>query len=478
MTSFKSILAASIQQYSSFCDCFEETSFFDSSLYSTDEKFYFPNMCHSCHSYGGENINLKRCSACGIISYCCKEHQVKDWPSHKQFCRVMCQIKKDWNVDDIFQFMKNTIPKKSLHNMKSLQEKLKYYDSLSEFISKLLVKTSQILQRKLSKAEFEMIQFPRICAVCYEGKQELLTNCSKCPQSSFCKKHLNDPNHEYECGKFRTAFVTASAKRVDDILTLLLNVGVIQSSYHPENSKLPSSMSHLLETRLSVGDSAKLKRFNITFTEEMRAIYNAVVSEMFSRSCSILFAIDKLSLDLRSMVIHVVGATGVEQLITDWEVMCHYLPQLCQLDLILIGPDVVSNSRIIKPLCRQCMHEKRILTIESKEMMYDKYCEEGGYLKPDIIACFNPGLQVYDTWEKSINFFKKGKCPLLITSQQKTEGLIEKAIITSSFPSAKCIYSDNNPFGSLAFQREGIFLPVSSKNQFMSVYEFLEKKKV
>ncbi|XP_043473805.1 uncharacterized protein LOC122505960 [Leptopilina heterotoma] len=477
MDRFKSILAASIQQYSCFCDEFDEISFIDSSC-PTDEKFYFANMCHACHSYGGENINLKRCSACGLVSYCCKEHQVKDWPSHKQFCKVICQIKKNWNCDDLFQFVKNTISRKSLHKMKNLKEKLKYYNSLSEFICKLLPTAVKLLQRKLNKAEYEMIQFPRICAVCYESKQELLTNCPNCPQSSFCKKHLNDPNHDYECRKTRTAFVTASAKRVDEVLSLLLKSGIIQSSYHPENSKLPSSMSHLLESRLSLGDSAKLKNFNITFTEEMKTIYNAALSEMFSRSCSILFAIDKLSLNLRSMVIHVVGATAVEQMLTDWEVICHYLPQLCQLEIILIGPDVMSNSRIIKPLCKQCMQEKKKLTIESRKVMYDKYCREDSYLKPDIIACFNPGLQVYDTWEKSINCFRKGKCPLLVTSQQKTEGIIEKAIITSSFPSAKCIFSDNNPFGSLAFQREGILLPVSSKNQFMSLYEFLEKKKV
>jgi hypothetical protein len=31
---------------------------------------------------------FKRCSACSGVLYCCKEHQVQDWPAHKAACRA------------------------------------------------------------------------------------------------------------------------------------------------------------------------------------------------------------------------------------------------------------------------------------------------------------------------------------------------------------------------------------------------------
>jgi hypothetical protein len=48
---------------------------------------------HFCalHTCGAQEVHasqFKRCSACSGVVYCCKEHQVQDWPAHKAACRA------------------------------------------------------------------------------------------------------------------------------------------------------------------------------------------------------------------------------------------------------------------------------------------------------------------------------------------------------------------------------------------------------
>jgi hypothetical protein len=43
---------------------------------------------HTCGAQEVHASNFKRCSACSGVVYCCKEHQVQDWPAHKAACRA------------------------------------------------------------------------------------------------------------------------------------------------------------------------------------------------------------------------------------------------------------------------------------------------------------------------------------------------------------------------------------------------------
>jgi hypothetical protein len=42
----------------------------------------------SCGAQEVHASHFKRCAACVSVVYCCKEHQVQDWPAHKAACRV------------------------------------------------------------------------------------------------------------------------------------------------------------------------------------------------------------------------------------------------------------------------------------------------------------------------------------------------------------------------------------------------------
>jgi hypothetical protein len=34
-----------------------------------------------------------RCGGCGLVRYCCPQHQEKDWPGHRQVCRLLAQAR-------------------------------------------------------------------------------------------------------------------------------------------------------------------------------------------------------------------------------------------------------------------------------------------------------------------------------------------------------------------------------------------------
>ncbi|XP_051168270.1 putative protein MSS51 homolog, mitochondrial [Leptopilina boulardi] len=451
----------------------------DESIIESSHEFYFPNMCHICRCFGEEaNINLKRCGACQMISYCCKDHQIKDWSSHKQFCKVICQIKKEWKVNNVFQSLKSIAQKKALIYLEDDVDKQKYHLSLNNLNMRLVIETVTLLRRKLTKIEFQMISFPRICTVCYESNSDLLINCKKCPLSSFCKDHLNYSNHESECKKNIACFNTVRSIFYRLKSFTLFDKMMIDSPYYNATKKLPSSMLEFIEMRSSTDLTQFGKSDVINVSEDIKStIFKRLLSDRFSRGFTTLFAIEKLSLNnLQSMVIHIVGSNIGETIVTDWEVILHFLPNLQKLQLIFIGPDVFSNSKETKIVCNLCKMENKKLIFETRKTLYHDYCREESFLKPDLIACFDPGFHVYKTWKKSIKVLNKGQCPLLVTAIHNVEACIDKCYIDSEYPSAKCIFNDNNPFAYICYQRQDIYYPIAANNQCLYIYESLDKK--
>lgn len=437
------------------------------SLSIAGDEMFFPNMCHVCRCFG-EKVKLKWCGACKVISYCSVEHQKRDWPKHKEFCNILCQMKKELEVNNIFESFKEPAEEFPLRKWENVNDKIMYFEQILAQLKKIAVK---LLKRQLTIIEDQMLSFPRVCAVCYECKPELLTNCKKCPQSCFCKDHLDDPSHESECIRLISNFYTCSGNLYQSPLLLPeLRINSLKTTYQPKIKKFPSSMSEFIDTylRIDLGRTEKL-------TDKVKYMNYASISDRFSRPLTLLFTIKNLGLNLKSMVIHLVGASMEEQFINDWEMILHYLPELRELKLIMIGLELLSETSEMKNICNQCKKEKRVLKIETRKQIYDKYCSDKNFLKPDIIACFSAGFHVYPTWEPSIKVFNKGQCPLLVTAIAKTEGLIGKDIVDKIFPSAKCAYSDFNPFAVQCYFKMNVFNPVSSTNQFMFFYEYLDK---
>ncbi|XP_043466784.1 uncharacterized protein LOC122501412 [Leptopilina heterotoma] len=422
-----------------------------------DEKsYFFSNMCYICRCFG-EKVNLKRCSACNMISYCSKEHQKQDWPNHKQFCRVLCQIKKDWKVDNLFESLK----------VKSADERMAVFkqidiDGKGDMLIELLkAKAVTLLKRNLKVTELQMIQLPRVCSVCFESKQELLVNCKKCAQTSFCKEHLNNRDHQEECHKciFSAIIIPQSICEMTKTIKL---------STHIKIDKLPSSMMEFMETYVT-------KNSIDLYSVEAKDSWNKAFSDKYSRALSIIFAMEKLDFykNSESLVIHLVGASLPEEFFDDWEILLHFFKSLRKLSVILIGDELISFDDKVEKLCKSCRKGNKKVIIETHHTLYDAYCGQSSFKKPDIIVCFNAGLYSYDSWEKSVRVFNKGQCPLVVTAYTKAESLEDEKMVKSIFPCGNCVYSDCNPFESFTYTRLRIGLSINSSSNFIFIYKHL-----
>jgi hypothetical protein len=53
---------------------------------------YHPYVCNCCKRGPLQNIDLFRCSSCKVTKYCSRDHQRKDWPDHKLWCKSFVKV--------------------------------------------------------------------------------------------------------------------------------------------------------------------------------------------------------------------------------------------------------------------------------------------------------------------------------------------------------------------------------------------------
>lgn len=325
---------------------------------------------------------------------------------------------------------------------------------------------AQVLKRQFKPHEIQMINHPRVCAVCFESKPELLTKCKKCPQASFCKEHLNDSSHKEVCLELLAAF--AIEDKGNQIQEMTGDIKEVKIAHQMKPVNLPSTIKKFIDTYVHKFE------MNDEKTGEPSPIKIALTAEKFSRSLSLLFAMEKLNHTPGSKIlIHVIGATIEEIVISDWEIILHWFPKLCELKLVLIGPNILPGLEQMFSVCKLCRKYKKSLVVKVETVLYEEYSKRPNFEKPDMIAAFNAGIYAYPSWNKAMKIVASLKCPLLITSYNVIEAYREQDKISSMFGTAKCIYFQPNPFASMMYLRNPIDEGTFSKNDFMLVYKYL-----
>ena len=344
------------------------------------EHFFYPNVCQYC-TYYQKKIVVKRCNGCYEMQYCSKNHLGLHWKDHKEFCYCLRKIKADANKEHLFQ-----------------------YYSRNERANLITVAENE-LKRKLQPCEKQMFLYPKICLVCSESDPGLVKSCPNCPYGNFCDSHVNNEKHKKYCRIFLDAFYL-------DHYWIVFKDIPWERFIHPLpcNKKvihLPNCMYDFLK--------AYIEPFhNLNF--EVHEV-KALVSTIFTRSLSLIYALQKLKLTLYAgLQVHVISKyKSIEKNFVEWEIILHWLPRLTFLKITFIGCEM-SPKIFNVHLCQECTD--KTLKIEISDMLYKDYYKKMSKI-PDVIVAFDVDDDTLSTWIDSSPLLTNCGSPIVLTGINK-----------------------------------------------------------
>ncbi|XP_071556530.1 uncharacterized protein [Temnothorax nylanderi] len=417
-------------------------------------EFFYATMCHVCKRFD-DGVHLKRCSGCKMIVYCGYEHQNQHWKQHKPLCKAIQYMRQQYGMD---------------YRCKTTEERADQKLTLARLVSSKL-------ERRLNANEMQMVCFPRECLVCDKRNIKSLEICQKCA-ASFCQIHRYGAQHRDICAPLEVCLRT-------DLFSI--EEGNNPPDLQPYLQHFLQEYSHISckSTFQNMKDFIKAFRnihtdFGISCDFNVRATLN---SEYLTHSLTLFYAMRLLN-DVpksKDLVVHVLGARRSEEItLIGWEI----LPRLigAMVSVILIGPELPCKSNLSHH-CDNCMsREKKCLTFELHDVLYENYVDSSSFVKPDLVVGFNlgvrthelPGRSSMETWTPSIKLIAKENCPFILTSATLHTFKKETKIISTILnKEVDHLYSGKNPFASLIPYRTIGKEYVSYMNQYVIIYRSL-----
>ncbi|XP_051166624.1 reticulocyte-binding protein homolog 2b-like [Leptopilina boulardi] len=388
------------------------------------EMRHYPYKCFVCE----ERKNLKRCSGCKMISYCCKEHQTQHRSEHKNFCKIISEILKSQKKSHIYE---NIVASN-------------WFKEKEKIIHEVMKKS----KRPPTEDELYLLNYPRLCSICLEANQDKLKTCPKCLMTSFCTIHSNNSIHDKNCridSDFKNNF---SSSIMDPNLKSLVTSIVNGLKILKSDDSTPTSMEEFFEF---------YTKHNKIFFDNLNKNSVALLSEIFSIPLTLFNALKTVYSNIPSNLIIFLKIQYDDNIMSMkfWETLLHLLPNVKNLKIIYFPTDNLNPKKLQIDLCKDCNIKKKNLIIENQQSYTDND-------EPSLIAVFDlQPSNIMDFFHK-IDYFKtttnKFTCPLLITVpflQNLTE--IESLNLFTSY---RKIYHGYNDFSSLIEQ------PVDIKGRY------------
>ncbi|XP_033209926.1 uncharacterized protein LOC117168401 [Belonocnema kinseyi] len=410
------------------------------------QNFFYANLCQVCHR-NAKDSTLKRCSACKMIYYCSKTHQVEHFPVHKEFCRAAATLQKGVVGSSFFSILREFGEEDNWNWKMAIINLMEKY-----------------LKRKLIPFEKEMILYPKACLECQETDVDVLKSCDNCPHANFCQKHRNTDHEEGKCTLYSFSCIVdcysllPSKSREKEILRDISNVMKV----FKYNEKTPLSMAEFVASFYDI----------YIHVQPNSDIIFAQVSDYFTQPLTLFYALKKLNYpDKKEIVIHVIGSTLSElDNCLSWDILLHWMNTLDVLTVVLIGPDC-QDTKSISVSCRECKFRGKNVQVLCYNGLYTDFYHSHLFKKPDVMMGFHLAFFGGDAWKESLLMLSKLKCPLVLTIFKWRMEKDHKRLCEYFDKNIRHVFKGDNPFKGYSPQRDpgaGGFL---FKNGLVAIYD-------
>ncbi|XP_073988828.1 uncharacterized protein [Rhodnius prolixus] len=382
---------------------------------------FYHHICQWC-SQQETQFHMKMCSQCKLVSYCSVDHQKYDWVIHKRLCKAVDFIARK-GCQSLFSFDGTT------------QETWNYHRT------RFMCSVELFLKKKLEVFERQMILFPNVCNFCFKYNNSY-NPCVDCYCVYYCcKEHSEEDSKEHckSCKELKSCF---------DVDLFLKDGPISLSVLVPLNSKsvFPNNMKEYIE----INYESQTINEKFLISEELSFVLTLIY---------ILLKSGKNNLNTSSSItVHVIGAGERESEIDKlMEIFFHWLPQIKQIKMLLIGPECIVNPG------NGCQTYKfkgksSLLINKVNDKLYHEYITEPGFTPPCVVMAYNCGFSEFadelSTWNETIQCILSFKNVLFVTtSYNKKEAendicrVVSNNVNTSSLDTIKC--AERNPFRSL-----------------------------
>ncbi|KII94491.1 hypothetical protein PLICRDRAFT_127491 [Plicaturopsis crispa FD-325 SS-3] len=433
--------------------------------------------CFKCFKQPDDNggADLKRCSGCHRVSYCSTDCQKNDWRTHKGFCKAYADLERDTLFRTTSSFSRPTEPSDhydSLHNHTEAQAQNK---------QRLL---EQRLRRQLTVPERNLVGWEPRCVACtwtdqdlrMEGVARTLRPCLDCKISFFC----SDEHREW--ARASHAEKPCEDGGPDGLSQCALNREVLQNLHFADIMAGADAgpFTWVPERVCTAWTSLEGKTWSGEYAADLKAGFriqeNTVppfvrgASGPLSIPLTILWALEKLVdgtawTHSKDLTVHIIGASQEELGMSSvFEEILHRLPELKNLKVVLIGPDLALigaplNRAIDIENCPNCRRQNRKRVHILHANTYHDFVRRGvGFTVPGIAVAFNSGMGMEDkaSWKESVKVLVEKHIPTLFTSYNKEETIADAQVLRSA--GAQLVPGlgpeTMNPWGSLFARTE------------------------
>lgn len=425
--------------------------------------FFYATVCAVCDdpclAEGGLST-LKTCGGCHLVSYCGTDHQKDHWKFHKEMCLVLKAVLKKLGANKIRGYCIND----------DLEERNDMFAEsafgFNTYRYYLYFNVKKRIGRPLSTAESRIILYPRMCNICFSNDVKQLRVCTDCLCVSYCSedhKEKDRERHLKDCQELKVCY------EIDKSLLEAVGFGDI-----PFSDPLPTDISKASSLEMT-------KNYSEILLKNLGTVEGRVLSDIMSAPMTIVQMI--YSFDLFSnkrLSIEIIGAGSFElQYFEKWEQLLHWLPQIENLVLTFVGPDVGGETCNLK-LCQSCLSRNVDIKINCSDELYHNFINV--HSRPDLIVAFNAGFteniqsKIKDTWKESIPEMLKRNCPVLVTSYtlKESESDLERVKelvknVNVIMGCQKNIYSAKKPLQDWELHKDESLSQVYYKNYYLFV---------